>query len=249
MKNENSVLHPPALAYYAFRHLPWATFEALDALLCFEQTLDQIPGTVQQPALGHQKLAFYKKDLSAGFAGQATHPAVQRLMRALPAGLLQPIDFEPLFYGIEMDIDRLYFSDSADWGRYMQYRGAGRAILCATLLQQRPLSDREKAEVSALGQFMEQVYTLQAWRGHSDPQRLAPDLAQTLFVQLKHPPLTRGVLHKSLLPLLIWSHLYAALLDLQHTVPGTPIALSPFYALGLHYRFRFKFSIDRGLFL
>jgi phytoene synthase len=104
--------------YYAFLFLPPPRRAAITAFYAFCREVDDVVDEMRDPGVAATKLAWWRSQVSRGFAGQAEHPALQALMpHAADYGitaehLLAVID------GCQMDLDQTRYLDYAGLARY-----------------------------------------------------------------------------------------------------------------------------------
>ncbi len=104
--------------YYAFRFLPPRRRAAITAFYAFCREVDDVVDEVHDPTVAAAKLAWWRREVSAAFAGRPSHPATQALLplaaehRIHESQLLQVID------GCEMDLTQTRYLDFAALARY-----------------------------------------------------------------------------------------------------------------------------------
>ena len=104
--------------YYAFRFLPPRRRAAITAFYAFCREVDDVVDEVHDPTVAAAKLAWWRREVSAAFAGWPSHPVTQALLpltaehRILESQLLQVID------GCEMDLTQTRYLDFAALARY-----------------------------------------------------------------------------------------------------------------------------------
>ncbi|HMM87470.1 presqualene diphosphate synthase HpnD [Azohydromonas sp.] len=104
--------------YYAFRFLPPRRRAAITAFYAFCREVDDVVDEVHDPTVAATKLAWWRREVAAAFAGRPSHPVTQALLplaaehRIGEAQLLQVID------GCEMDLTQTRYLDFAALARY-----------------------------------------------------------------------------------------------------------------------------------
>lgn len=104
--------------YYAFRFLPPRRRAAITAFYAFCREVDDVVDEVHDPTVAATKLAWWRREVVAAFAGRPSHPVTQALLpladehHIREAQLLQVID------GCEMDLTQTRYLDFAALARY-----------------------------------------------------------------------------------------------------------------------------------
>ena len=104
--------------YYAFRFLPPRRRAAITAFYAFCREVDDVVDEVHDPTVAATKLAWWRREVAAAFAGRPIHPVTQALLPLAAehsigeAQLLQVID------GCEMDLTQTRYLDFAALARY-----------------------------------------------------------------------------------------------------------------------------------
>lgn len=104
--------------YYAFRFLPPRRRAAITAFYAFCREVDDVVDEVHDPTVAATKLAWWRREVAAAFAGRPSHPVTQALLPLAAehsigeAQLLQVID------GCEMDLTQTRYLDFAALARY-----------------------------------------------------------------------------------------------------------------------------------
>jgi len=166
-------LSRPRIEYYAWRHLPYATFQQLNAILALVDTLNRIPVDVTEPHVARMKLAFFQADIARAQNGQAQHPQVQALVN---------LDLSPLndlSTALETDIDHIQLVDDNDRHRYYRRKRGSVMLMCGQVLKKAPLTDDEKIELNQLGIDIERKQTTSSTTACFAPLRLFALLNQT----------------------------------------------------------------------
>jgi len=104
--------------YYSFRLLPPSRRRAITALYAFCREVDDVVDEVKDPDVARIKLAWWRGEISAAYAGTPQHPVAQALQPvvaefALPETLLQDV-----IDGMQMDLERARYVDFAELETY-----------------------------------------------------------------------------------------------------------------------------------
>lgn len=97
--------------YYSFLFLPREKREAITALYAFCREVDDIVDECSDPQLAQTKLAWWRTELAATYAGQPTHPVSQALTPAIHAYQLPQEQLEEIIDGMEMDLEQVRYAD------------------------------------------------------------------------------------------------------------------------------------------
>ena len=104
--------------YYAFLFLPPPRRAAITAFYAFCREVDDVDDEVSDPSVAATKLAWWRKEVGAAFAGQPSHPVTKAL---LPHAAEFDIRAEHLFAvidGCQMDLEQSRYLDFAGLARY-----------------------------------------------------------------------------------------------------------------------------------
>jgi phytoene synthase len=104
--------------YYAFRFLPPRRRAAITAFYAFCREVDDVVDEVGDPGVAATKLAWWRREVQAAWAGQPTHPVTQAL---LPLAAEHGIDAAQLLQiveGCEMDLRQSRYLDFTALARY-----------------------------------------------------------------------------------------------------------------------------------
>ncbi len=104
--------------YYAFRFLPPERRAAITAFYAFCREVDDVVDEVHDPGVAATKLAWWRREVGAAFAGQATHPATQALMAHAGRYGIEPTHLLAVIEGCEMDLQQTRYLDFAGLARY-----------------------------------------------------------------------------------------------------------------------------------
>ena len=104
--------------YYAFRFLPPPQRAAITAFYAFCREVDDVVDEVTDPGVAATKLAWWRMEVAAAFAGQASHPAMHALMPHTASFGIEARHLLAVIEGCEMDLQQNRFLDFAGLARY-----------------------------------------------------------------------------------------------------------------------------------
>ncbi len=104
--------------YYAFKFLEPPRRAAITAFYAFCREVDDVVDEVQDPGVAASKLAWWRKEVGAAFAGQPSHPAMRALMPHCPAYGIRAEHLLAVIEGCEMDLQQSRYLDYAGLQRY-----------------------------------------------------------------------------------------------------------------------------------
>jgi 15-cis-phytoene synthase len=104
--------------YYAFRFLPPERRAAITAFYAFCREVDDVVDEVHDPSVAAHKLAWWRKEVAAAFAGAPNHPVTQALMPHAPAHGIDARHLGAVIDGCEMDLQQTRYLDFAGLSRY-----------------------------------------------------------------------------------------------------------------------------------
>ena len=110
--------------YYSFLFLPPERRRAITALYAFCREVDDVVDEVSNTEVARTKLAWWRQEVAAAFAGTPAHPVTQALERVVAAYALPQEHFQAVIDGMQMDLDRNRYLDFAELERYC-HRVAG----------------------------------------------------------------------------------------------------------------------------
>jgi 15-cis-phytoene synthase len=95
--------------YYSFLFLPPEKRRAITAFYAYCREVDDVTDECRDPVMAHQKLAWWRSEIEALYAGRPTHPVMQALQ---PAARYLPQEYlEEILDGMEMDTGRVRYDD------------------------------------------------------------------------------------------------------------------------------------------
>jgi len=104
--------------YYAFLFLPPQQRAAITAFYAFCREVDDVVDEVNDPSVAAIKLAWWRKEVAASFAGEPTHPAMKALLPYVAAYGLQAAHLNAVIDGCQMDLDQSRYLDFTALARY-----------------------------------------------------------------------------------------------------------------------------------
>ena len=104
--------------YYAFLFLSPPRRAAITAFYAFCREVDDVVDEVSDPGVAATKLAWWRKEVGAAFAGQPSHPAMKALMpHAATYGIAAP-HLLGVIDGCQMDLEQSRYLDFPGLARY-----------------------------------------------------------------------------------------------------------------------------------
>lgn len=104
--------------YYAFLFLPPDRRAAITAFYAFCREVDDVVDEVTDPSVAQAKLAWWRKEVAAAFAGQPSHPALQALVPHAAAFDIRAEHLQAVIDGCQMDLDQTRYLDYPALQRY-----------------------------------------------------------------------------------------------------------------------------------
>jgi 15-cis-phytoene synthase len=104
--------------YYSFMFLPPERRRAITALYAFCREVDDVVDEVSDPELARTKLAWWRQEIGATFAGMPAHPVALALQPVVAAYRLPEEHFQTVIDGMAMDLERSRYLDFAELERY-----------------------------------------------------------------------------------------------------------------------------------
>lgn len=104
--------------YYAFLFLVPPRRAAITAFYAFCREIDDVVDEVTDPGVAATKLAWWRKEVAASFAGQPTHPVMKALMPHTATYQIEPQHLLAIIDGCQMDLDQSRYLDYAGLARY-----------------------------------------------------------------------------------------------------------------------------------
>ncbi len=104
--------------YYAFLFLPPPRRAAITAFYAFCREVDDVVDEVSEPSVAATKLAWWRKEVAASFAGQPSHPATKALMPHAAEFGMTASHLNAVIEGCQMDLEQSRYLDFAGLARY-----------------------------------------------------------------------------------------------------------------------------------
>jgi phytoene synthase len=104
--------------YYAFLFLPPPRRAAITAFYAFCREVDDVVDEARDPGVAAAKLAWWRGEVQAAFAGRPTHPVTQALQPLAGDFGITPAHLEAVIEGCEMDLRQTRWLDYAALQRY-----------------------------------------------------------------------------------------------------------------------------------
>jgi phytoene synthase len=99
--------------YYSFLFLPPERRRAITALYAFCREVDDVVDECTDVAVARTKLAWWRTEVAALYAGQAHHPVAQALVTVVTAFRLPQERLQEVIDGMEMDLTQRRYADFA----------------------------------------------------------------------------------------------------------------------------------------
>jgi phytoene synthase len=110
--------------YYSFLFLPPERRRAITALYAFCREVDAVVDEVTDPGVARSKLAWWRAEIVAAYAGTPQHPVARALVPVVAAYGLPQEHLQAVIDGMAMDLERARYLDFADLETYC-HRVAG----------------------------------------------------------------------------------------------------------------------------
>ncbi len=104
--------------YYAFLFLPPPRRAAITAFYAFCREVDDVVDEVSDPSVAAQKLQWWRTEVAAAYAGQATHPVMQALMPLAADFGIEAAHLLAVVEGCQTDLEQTRFLDFPALQRY-----------------------------------------------------------------------------------------------------------------------------------
>jgi phytoene synthase len=104
--------------YYAFLFLTPPRRAAITAFYAFCREVDDVADEVSDPGVAATKLAWWRSEVGAAFAGNPSHPAMRALMPHVAAYAIEPRHLLAVIEGCQMDLEQSRFLDYPGLARY-----------------------------------------------------------------------------------------------------------------------------------
>jgi phytoene synthase len=97
--------------YYSFLYLEPKRRQAITALYAFCREVDDVVDECPDQALARTKLAWWRGEVEALYAGRPTHPVTQALAGSLRSFFLPQEQLQEIIDGMEMDLEQARYAD------------------------------------------------------------------------------------------------------------------------------------------
>lgn len=119
--------------YYSFLFLPVERRRAITALYAFCREVDDTVDEATDPGVARIKLAWWRQEIGAMFAGNPSHPVTKALQTHLAAYSLDSKHLLAIVDGMEMDLDQTRYLDYPGLKRYCWHVASVVGILSASI--------------------------------------------------------------------------------------------------------------------
>jgi 15-cis-phytoene synthase len=110
--------------YYAFRLLPAEKRAAITAFYAFCREVDDVVDEVTDPGLARSKLAYWRQEIDALYAGKPQHPVTKAMERHIAPMQLPASAFHTVIDGMQQDLEKNRYLNFPELQRYC-YQAAG----------------------------------------------------------------------------------------------------------------------------
>ena len=104
--------------YYAFLFLAPPRRAAITAFYAFCREVDDVADEVTDAGVAASKLAWWRSEVAAAFAGQPSHPAMHALLPHVAAYAIEPSHLLAIIDGCQMDLDQSRYLDFPGLAKY-----------------------------------------------------------------------------------------------------------------------------------
>ena len=119
--------------YYSFLFLPPERRRAITALYAFCREVDDTVDECTDESIARIKLAWWRTEIAAMYAGQQTHPVTQALQPHLQPYALEEKHMQAIIDGMEMDLNQTRYLDYTALQRYCWHVASVVGILSASI--------------------------------------------------------------------------------------------------------------------
>ena len=117
--------------YYSFLFLPPERRRAITALYAFCREIDDVVDECADPAVAAAKLAWWRREVAALYAGTPQHPVTRALLPlVVPYGITQ-LRLNEVLDGMEMDLQHARYPDFKTLERYCYHVAGAVGLLAA----------------------------------------------------------------------------------------------------------------------
>jgi 15-cis-phytoene synthase len=104
--------------YYAFLFLPPPRRAAITAFYAFCREVDDVVDEVSDPSVAATKLAWWRREVAAAFAGTPSHPVLQALVPIAADYAIRADHLQAVIDGCQMDLEQSRYLDFPGLARY-----------------------------------------------------------------------------------------------------------------------------------
>jgi phytoene synthase len=104
--------------YYAFLFLPPPRRAAITAFYAFCREVDDVVDEVSDPSVAASKLAWWRREVAAAFAGKPSHPVTQALLPIAADYQIRAEHLQAVIDGCQMDLEQSRYLDFPSLARY-----------------------------------------------------------------------------------------------------------------------------------
>jgi phytoene synthase len=119
--------------YYSFLFLPPERRRAITAMYAFCREVDDTVDECTDAQIARTKLIWWRKEISAMYAGNPTHPVTKALLPHLQAYTIEQKHLLAIVDGMEMDLDQTRYLDFPGLQRYCWHVASVVGILSASI--------------------------------------------------------------------------------------------------------------------
>ncbi len=119
--------------YYSFLFLPPERRRAITALYAFCREVDDTVDECTDEAVARSKLAWWRLEVRATYAGNPTHPVMRALQPHLALYRLEEKHLQAIIDGMEMDLNQTRYLDYVALTRYCYHVASVVGILSASI--------------------------------------------------------------------------------------------------------------------
>jgi len=119
--------------YYSFLFLPAERRRAITALYAFCREVDDTVDECSDESIARIKLAWWRTEIAAMYAGKQSHPVTQALQPHLQPYALEEKHLQAIIDGMEMDLNQTRYLDYTALQRYCWHVASVVGILSASI--------------------------------------------------------------------------------------------------------------------
>ena len=119
--------------YYSFLFLPAERRRAITALYAFCREVDDTVDECSDESIARIKLAWWRTEIAAMYAGKQSHPVTQALQPHLQPYALEERHLQAIIDGMEMDLNQTRYLDYTALQRYCWHVASVVGILSASI--------------------------------------------------------------------------------------------------------------------